>query len=77
MKTSDFDFAVPPELIAHEPAAERDGSRLMILDRGAQSIEHKKFYNIIDYLHEGDLLVLNDTKVIPANLVGKKEDGGG
>ncbi|MFH1541714.1 MAG: tRNA preQ1(34) S-adenosylmethionine ribosyltransferase-isomerase QueA [bacterium] len=77
MKTTDFDFCVPLELIAHEPAVERDGSRLMILNRGAQSLEHKKFYDIVDYLHEGDLLVLNDTKVIPANLVGKKEDGGG
>ena len=76
MKTSEFDFSVPPELIAHEPAQKRDHSRLMVLDRGRHSIEHKYFYDIIDYLFPGDLLVLNDTKVIPANLAGKKEEGG-
>ncbi|MFH1825771.1 MAG: tRNA preQ1(34) S-adenosylmethionine ribosyltransferase-isomerase QueA [bacterium] len=77
MKTSDFDFQFPKELIAHEPAKERDQSRLMVLDRGKQSIDHKHFYDILDYLNPGDLLVLNDTKVIPANLVGKKEDSEG
>jgi len=76
MKTSDFDFYVPPELIAHEPAARRDHSRLLVLDRARQTIEHKHFYDIIDYLNPGDLLVLNDTKVIPANLIGRKEEGG-
>ncbi|HVN67113.1 MAG TPA: S-adenosylmethionine:tRNA ribosyltransferase-isomerase, partial [Candidatus Sulfotelmatobacter sp.] len=75
-KTSDFDFYVPSELIAHEPAVRRDHSRLMVLDRARQTIEHKHFYDIIDYLNPGDLLVLNDTKVMPANLVGKKEEGG-
>lgn len=77
MLTSDFDFDVPPELIAHEPAEKRDHSRLMVLDRKKQTIEHKHFYNIIDYLNPGDLLVLNNTKVIPANLVGRKAEGGG
>jgi S-adenosylmethionine:tRNA ribosyltransferase-isomerase len=76
MKTSEFDFYVPPELIAHEPAARRDQSRLMVLDRARQTIEHKHFYDIVDYLNPGDLLVLNDTKVIPANLVGRKEGSG-
>ena len=76
MKTSDFDFNVPRELIAQEPADKRDHSRLMVLDRAAQSIEHRHFYDIVDYLFPGDLLIINDTKVIPANLVGKKEEGG-
>ncbi|MFH1387038.1 MAG: S-adenosylmethionine:tRNA ribosyltransferase-isomerase, partial [bacterium] len=77
MKTSEFDFIVPPELIAHEPATKRDESRLMVLGRKTESIEHKHFYNIIDYLNPGDLLVLNNTKVIPANLAGRREGGGG
>lgn len=76
LKTADFDYFVPPKLIAHQPAEQRDHSRLMVLNRQAQSIEHKYFYDIIDYLQPGDLLVLNNTKVIPANLMGKKEEGG-
>jgi len=76
LKTSDFDFKVSEDLIAHEPAAKRDHSRLLVLDRKTQAIEHKYFYDVVDYLLPGDLLVLNDTKVIPANLIGKKEDGG-
>lgn len=76
MKTSEFDFVVPQELIAHEPAEKRDHSRLMVLDRARQSTRHKHFYDIVDYLNPGDLLVLNDTKVIPANLAGRKEEGG-
>jgi S-adenosylmethionine:tRNA ribosyltransferase-isomerase len=76
MKTSDFDYSFPREMIAHEPAGKRDQSRLMVLDRARQSIDHKHFYDIVDYLNPGDLLVLNDTKVIPANLVGRKEEGG-
>jgi S-adenosylmethionine:tRNA ribosyltransferase-isomerase len=76
-KVSDFDFEVPPELVAQEPAAERDHSRLMVLDRAQQTIAHKHFYDIAEYFKPGDLLVLNDTKVMPANLVGRKEEGGG
>ena len=76
MKTSDFDFFVPPELIAHQPAAKRDHSRLKVLDRARQTIENQHFFNIIEYLYPGDLLVLNDTKVIPANMIGRKEEGG-
>ncbi len=76
MKTSEFDFVVPQDLIAHEPAEKRDHSRLMVLDRASRSIEHRRFYDIVDYLLPGDLLVLNNTKVIPANLVGRKEEGG-
>jgi len=75
MKTSEFEYSFPPELIAHEPAEKRDHSRLMVLNRASKSIEHKQFFNLIDYLNPSDLLVLNDTKVIPANLVGRKEDG--
>jgi S-adenosylmethionine:tRNA ribosyltransferase-isomerase len=76
MQTSDFDFQVPLELIAHVPAAKRDHSRLMVLHRASQTIEHKHFFDIIEYLKPGDLLVINDTKVMPANLVGRKEEGG-
>jgi len=75
MKTSDFDYNLPEELIAHEPADKRDHSRLMVLDRQKESIQHKHFYNIVDYLNPGDLLVLNNTKVIPARLFGKKVGG--
>ncbi|MBU1026407.1 MAG: tRNA preQ1(34) S-adenosylmethionine ribosyltransferase-isomerase QueA [Candidatus Margulisbacteria bacterium] len=76
MKTSDFDYKFPQELIAHEPAKKRDESRLMVFDRKPQSISHKHFYDIVDYLNPGDLLVLNDTKVIPARLIGRKVGGG-
>ncbi|MFA5840105.1 MAG: tRNA preQ1(34) S-adenosylmethionine ribosyltransferase-isomerase QueA [Candidatus Margulisiibacteriota bacterium] len=77
MKTADFDFKFPDELIAHQPAEKRDHSRLMVLNRDKQTIEHRLFFQVIDYLEPGDLLVLNDTKVIPANLVGRKELGVG
>jgi len=76
MKTSEFDFFVPPELIAQQPAQKRDHSRLMVLDRASQRIENKHFFDIVEYLCKGDILVLNNTKVIPANIVGKKEEGG-
>ncbi|MFH1684470.1 MAG: tRNA preQ1(34) S-adenosylmethionine ribosyltransferase-isomerase QueA, partial [Candidatus Margulisiibacteriota bacterium] len=76
MKTSDFNYSFPEELIAHEPAEKRDHSRLMVINRQNKTISHKHFYDISDYLSPGDLLVLNDTKVIPANLVGIKEEGG-
>ncbi|MEE8637428.1 MAG: tRNA preQ1(34) S-adenosylmethionine ribosyltransferase-isomerase QueA [Candidatus Margulisiibacteriota bacterium] len=75
-KTSDFDYSLPKELIAQEPASIRDHSRLMVLNHKTKAIEHKHFYDISHYLKSGDLLVLNDTKVIPANLVGVKEEGG-
>lgn len=75
MKTSDFDYPLPEHLIAQSPALKRDGSRLMVLDAGRKTIEHKKFSDIIDYLYKGDLLVLNDTKVIPARLFGTKVGG--
>ena len=74
MKTDDFDFELPEELIAQHPISKRDESRMMVLDRNNGNIEHKNFFDIIDYLEEGDTLVLNDTKVIPARLFGVKEE---
>jgi len=75
-RIADFDFNVPPELVAQEPAAQRDHSRLMVVNRQTGGLEHRSFHEIIEYFQPGDLLVLNDTKVIPGNLVGRKEDGG-
>ena len=77
MKASDFDFYLPEELIAQHPLEKRDESRLMVLDRNSGKIEHKKFYDIIEYLDEGDTLVLNNTRVLPARLIGEKENTGG
>ena len=74
MKTDDFDYYLPEELIAQTPLAKRDDSRLMILDRKTGEIKHEIFHNIINYLDKGDVLVLNDTKVMPARLIGEKED---
>ena len=75
MKVSDFNYELPEELIAQTPIQKRDESRLMILDKKNQTIEHKSFKDIIDYLEEGDCLVRNNTKVLPARLYGKKETG--
>ena len=66
MKVEDFNYNLPEELIAQTPLKERDTSKLLVLDKKTGEIEHKKFYDIIDYLQEGDTLVLNDTKVLPA-----------
>ena len=77
MKASDFDFFLPEELIAQHPLAKRDESRLMVLDKLTGNIEHKKFYDMINYLQEGDTLVLNDTRVMPARIIGEKEVTGG
>ncbi len=76
MQLTDFDYELPEELIAQTPAAQRDGSRLMCLDRRAQSIESRQFIDISDYFRAGDVLVVNDTRVIPARLLGRKETGG-
>ena len=73
MKTSDFYYELPEELIAQHPIKNREESRLLILDKETGNIEHKKFKDIINYLNEGDCLVLNDTKVIPARLFGNRE----
>ncbi len=76
MRTSDFDFELPQELIAQTPLLNRDESRLLVLDKETGEVEHKRFRNVLDYLHSGDVLVINDTKVIPARLMGVKEDTG-
>ena len=75
MKVTDFDYDLPEELIAQHPYDKRDEARLMVLHRDTKTIEHKVFKDIIDYLEPGDCLVINDTKVIPARLYGKKETG--
>jgi len=77
MKLTDFDFELPEELISQHPYEKRDEARLMVLDKKTGEIEHKGFKDIIDYLDVGDCLVLNDTRVIPARLIGTKEDTGG
>jgi len=76
MKTSLFDYQLPPELIANSPVSPRDHSRLMIINKKDNRITHKHFYDIIDYLDDNDVLVLNKTKVFPARVFGNKESGG-
>ena len=76
MNTNDFDYYLPEELIAQTPLEKRDSSRLLVLDRTTGNVEHKHFTDIIDYINPGDTLVLNDTKVIPARLIGVKEETG-
>lgn len=81
MKTIDFDYVLPEELIAQTPVEPRDHSRLLVVHRAAEfntpaTLEHKHFYDIVDYLNPGDALVINETKVIPARLLGVKEDTG-
>jgi len=77
MKVSDFDFDLPEELIAQHPLEKRDASRLMVLDKNTGNIEHRSFHDVIEYLNEGDTLVLNNTRVMPARLIGEKEETGG
>lgn len=76
MHINDFDYELPQELIAQTPAEKRDCSRLMVVHRDSGNVEHKHFYDIIDYLKEGDCLVLNNSKVLPARLYGVKEGTG-
>lgn len=76
MKLSDFYFELPDELIAQEPLADRSASKLMIVHKNSKEIEHKTFKNILDLLHPGDCLVINNTRVIPARLIGEKEETG-
>lgn len=76
MRVSDFDYPLPEELIATEPATERDASRLMVLHRKGGVIEHRRFRDIVEYLHEGDVVVLNDSRVFKARLLGYRETGG-
>ena len=77
LQTSDFDYALPPELIAQTPIEPRDQSRLLVLNRAENSFEHRRFFEIPDYLCAGDVLVFNDSRVIPARLSVKKLDGEG
>ena len=76
MKKSDFYYDLPPELIAQEPNPERDHSRLLVIGRHSGRLEHKHFYDIVDYLRPGDCLVLNNSRVLPARIYGVKEDTG-
>lgn len=77
MTVNDFDYQLPERLIAQTPLERRDHSRLLVLHRNTGEMEHKHFYDIVDYLNEGDLLVINDSKVIPARIYGKREGTGG
>ncbi|HZX49027.1 MAG TPA: tRNA preQ1(34) S-adenosylmethionine ribosyltransferase-isomerase QueA, partial [Nitrospirota bacterium] len=74
---SDYDYPFDPSLIAQYPVSVRDQSGLLVLNRADSSIEHRRFYNVIEYLREGDILVLNNTKVVPCRLVGEKDGTGG
>ena len=77
MKTSDFYYDLPQELIAQTPLERRDSSRMLVLHKADGTIEHRHFYDILDYFHEGDCLVMNDSRVIPARLLGKRVPSGG
>jgi S-adenosylmethionine:tRNA ribosyltransferase-isomerase len=76
MRLSEFDYLLPEELIAQEPLAERDRSRLLVVDRRTGAIEHRLFPDLLDYLRDDDLMVMNDTRVVAARIVGRKETGG-
>lgn len=77
MRTADFDYHLPPELIAQQPAGRRDASRLLVLDRASGRVAHRRFTDLPDLLRPGDMLVFNDSRVIPARLRGHKADSGG
>ena len=76
MRTDDFDYYLPEELIAQTPLAKRDNSKLLVLNKENGKYEDKHFYDIVDYLHEGDILVRNNTRVIPARIFGIKQATG-
>ena len=76
MKTSDFYYDLPPELIAQTPLERRDQSRLMVLDRNTGAVSHEHFYDLSAHLRPGDCLVLNNSRVLPARLIGRRESGG-
>lgn len=76
MNVSDFDYELPQELIAQQPSEKRDGCRLLVVHRDTGKIEHKHFYDVLDYINPGDCLVLNDSKVLPARLFGTKQGTG-
>ena len=77
MKTHDFYFDLPPELIAQTPIAQRDASRLLVLDKTTGATEHRHFFDLPEYLHPGDCLILNNSRVLPARLLGHRVPGGG
>ncbi|MBI2836518.1 MAG: tRNA preQ1(34) S-adenosylmethionine ribosyltransferase-isomerase QueA [Chloroflexi bacterium] len=77
LRTSDFDYVLPSHLIAQTPIEPRDHSRMMVVDRETGFLEHRRFFDIMDYLRAGDVLVVNDSRVIPARLAARKVDGGG
>ena len=77
MKTKDFYFDLPPELIAQTPIPQRDASRLLVLDKNSGAMEHRHFYDLPSYLRPGDCLILNDSRVLPARLLGHRVPGGG
>ncbi|MBR5260080.1 MAG: S-adenosylmethionine:tRNA ribosyltransferase-isomerase, partial [Eggerthellaceae bacterium] len=77
MKTEDFNYNLPEELIAQEPAAERDGCRMLVMDRETGALEDRIFRDIEEYLRPGDLIVANETRVLPARLLGAKRGTGG
>jgi S-adenosylmethionine:tRNA ribosyltransferase-isomerase len=74
MNIEEFDYDLPEELIAQTPLNKRDQSRLLVVDKTSGEIKHEMFFNIVNYFDEGDTLVLNNTKVLPARLIGEKED---
>ena len=74
-KTSDFDYFLPQELIAQKPLKNREMCKMMYINKEKETIENKQFFDILDYLNKDDILVLNDTKVIPARLMGRRETG--
>src|SRR5579863_5846648 len=76
MRLSDLDYDLPAELIAQHPLERRDEARMEVLDRKRGAIEHSRFYKLGRYVHPGDVLVLNDTRVFPARLMARKESGG-
>ena len=77
MKLTEFDFDLPAELIAQRPVEPRDSSRLLVLDRAGGALEHRRFRDLVEYLQPGDALVVNETRVMPARLMGEREDTGG
>src|SRR5437588_6988189 len=77
MRAADFDFSLPPDLIAHTPAVERDQSRLLVFNRNSGAIAHRQFRDLLEYLRTGDVLVLNNSRVIPARLRGSNVQTGG
>src|SRR6266481_410016 len=76
MRLSELDYDLPEELIAQEPLARRDEARLLVLDRKSKTVEHSRFYKLVRHLRTGDLVVINDTRVLPARLFAQKESGG-